>query len=148
MFHCPKRVKIVNGVGLKIISKRNIYLSQNLVHKDVLHVPQLNYNLISIVKTIIDNDCLTIFSPSNCYFLPLNCFQEKALKEEAWKGKTGYGKYHDMLFLLSHESSFLKILLDYILVWTLYLMIFRVFLEYRLRVLTLLPLESSYLLAI
>lgn len=99
-------MKIANGVGLKIIGKGNIYLSQNLMLKNVLHVPQLSCNLISVGKIMTDNRCLVVFSPSNCYFLSSNCFQEKALKEEAVERKTGVGEYHAGLFLLPKPSVF------------------------------------------
>lgn len=67
-FNVPKLVTIANGISLKVIGKGDIKLTNRLFLLNMLHVPQLNFNLISISRLTHDNDCWSLFSSSECFF--------------------------------------------------------------------------------
>lgn len=53
-----------------------------------------------------DNNCLAVFSPSTCVFIPSSsCFQEKAMKEKVMREKIGCAKLSDGLFFLQPGSD-------------------------------------------
>lgn len=107
LFDNTRKVRVANGYYADILGYGDICLSKTMSLKHVLYVPSLDCNLISVRRLMLDNDCLTIFSPSKCYFLPssFSCFQEKAMKEKVLKEKIGYASLQDGLFLLHNLKS-------------------------------------------
>lgn len=102
----PKQVKIANGQGLDVLGHGDICLTKSLVLKEVLYVPGLECNLISVRKLMQDNNCLAVFSPSTCVFIPSSsCFQEKCMKEKVMREKIGCAKLSDGLFFLQPGSD-------------------------------------------
>ena len=61
---CPSSRKIVvaNGTLATVAGLGNIHITPTLILKDVLHVPKLSANLISIQKLTHDLKCYAIFS--------------------------------------------------------------------------------------
>lgn len=51
----------INGVG-------SIILSENIILKDVLYIPEFKVNLIAVSKLTLDNDIRVIFYNHNCQF--------------------------------------------------------------------------------
>lgn len=66
-----QKVKIANGSFSTIAGKGSV-ISSNLVLQNVLHVPQLFCNLLSINTLTIDLNCRAHFSKSDCQFQDLN----------------------------------------------------------------------------
>ena len=67
---CPSNRKIVfaNGTTTTEASIGDVQVTSNLVLKNVLHVPQLSTNLVSIQKLTQDLSCRVIFDASFCEF--------------------------------------------------------------------------------
>src|SRR4051812_14758705 len=67
---CPSNKKIVtaDGTFITVAGKGDIPLSQNLILRDVLHVPKLSAKLLSIHKLTTDLQCLVTFTPTLCKF--------------------------------------------------------------------------------
>ena len=63
-----KKIAVVNGSLVTITGFRDIYITLTLILKNVLHVPKLSANLVSIQKLTYDLKCYAIFSPSCCVF--------------------------------------------------------------------------------
>lgn len=61
-FPVPKPVTIANGVPVHAHGQGTIYLTSTLTLHNVLFVPKLNFNLISVGNLMFDNNCLTLFS--------------------------------------------------------------------------------------
>uniref|UniRef100_A0A1S8ADA3 Uncharacterized protein n=1 Tax=Citrus limon TaxID=2708 RepID=A0A1S8ADA3_CITLI len=66
-----QKVKIANGSLATVAGKGTITISPSLVLKNVLHVPHLSYNLLSISKLTFDHNCQVIFQSSCCKFQDL-----------------------------------------------------------------------------
>jgi hypothetical protein len=66
------KIKIVDGSLSAIAGKGSVILSPLLTLKNVLHVPKLSYNLISITKLTEDTNCQANFFHSHCIFKDLN----------------------------------------------------------------------------
>ena len=66
---CPSSRKIIvaNGSLAIVAGLGDIYVTP-LILKNVLHVPKLSTNLVSIQKLMEDLKCFAIFDPSNCVF--------------------------------------------------------------------------------
>ena len=60
----PKHITIANGTFIPIKGQGKVILSPILPIKQVLHVPNLSTNLISIHQLIKELNCRVIFSPS------------------------------------------------------------------------------------
>lgn len=99
-FSVIKKVKVANGHFADILGYGDIKLTDTLNLKHVLYVPYLDCNLISVRRLMLDNACLTVFTPSKCLFLPSSCFQGTAMKEEVLKKRIGSASVHKGLFLL------------------------------------------------
>lgn len=63
-----QRVKIVDGTFLVIVGKGSIVISPNFVLHNVLHVPKISCNLLSVSKLTLDQNCQAKFSSSDCHF--------------------------------------------------------------------------------
>lgn len=68
VFILPKTVTIANRISLKVMGKGTVMLADGLTLFDVLYVPGLNFNLISISRITRDNNCRALFSSSECLF--------------------------------------------------------------------------------
>ena len=66
-----KHITIANGTLVPIKGEGKITLSPNLAIKQVLHVPNLSTNLVSIHQLTKDLNCHAIFSPHMCEFQPM-----------------------------------------------------------------------------
>nr|KYP62605.1 Retrovirus-related Pol polyprotein from transposon TNT 1-94 [Cajanus cajan] len=64
-------ITVANGQGVPICGSGNIILESSIVLKDVLHVPQLANNLISVQKLTKDLNCSVIFFSTHCVFQDL-----------------------------------------------------------------------------
>ena len=67
-----KKIRIADGSFSAIAGTGTIRLSPTLVLYNVLHVPKLSCNLISISKLSQDLNCCVKFSPSHCVFQELD----------------------------------------------------------------------------
>ena len=63
-----KNIVVVNGSLATVVGFRDIYITSTLILKNVLHVPKLSANLVSIQKLTHDLKCYAIFFPSYCVF--------------------------------------------------------------------------------
>ena len=63
-----KKIVVANGSLAIIAGFRDIYITPTLILKNVLHVPKLSTNLVSIQKFTHDLKCYVIFFPSYCVF--------------------------------------------------------------------------------
>ena len=71
---CPEnlRVKVANGVVTKVAGIGSVLLTKHLEVHNVLFVPALTCNLISVSKLIKGKRCRVIFDESGCTFQDLN----------------------------------------------------------------------------
>ena len=58
-----KKIAVANGYLATVVGFRDIYITPTLILKNVLHVPKLSTNLVSIQKLTHDLKCYTIFFP-------------------------------------------------------------------------------------
>lgn len=67
---CPgtQKIKIADGSLSSVAGKGSIYLSSSITLYDVLHVPNLSCNLLSVSKITQDQQCFAVFSPLCCTF--------------------------------------------------------------------------------
>ncbi|KAI4331784.1 hypothetical protein L6164_016739 [Bauhinia variegata] len=67
---CPsnRRITIADGTTSTVVRIGNIQITHSLNLKNVLHVPSLSTNLISIHKFTKDLLCCVVFSASCCEF--------------------------------------------------------------------------------
>ena len=67
---CPSNRKIIvaNGSLATVAGIGDIYVTPSLILKNVLHVPKLSANLVSIQKLTKDLKCFAIFHPFYCVF--------------------------------------------------------------------------------
>ena len=63
-----KKIAVANGFLATVAGFGDIYITPTLILKNVLHVPKLSANLVSIQKLTHDLKCYAIFSPSCCVF--------------------------------------------------------------------------------
>lgn len=65
---CDMTVTIADGTQSKVLGIGIVRISQQLQLQDVLYVPQLQCNLLSVRRLNKDSKCLTIFNTSSCLF--------------------------------------------------------------------------------
>ncbi|KAG6506532.1 hypothetical protein ZIOFF_031856 [Zingiber officinale] len=88
-----KKVNIADVSFATVVGKGLVPISQTITLKDVLHVPTLTYNLLSISKFTHDHNCKANFCSSHCEFQNLTL------------GKMiGDAKQDDGLYLLNEGS--------------------------------------------
>ena len=63
-----KKIVVANGSLATVACFGDIYITSTLILKNVLHVPKLSANLVSIQKLTYDLKCYAIFFPSYCVF--------------------------------------------------------------------------------
>ena len=66
-----KKIKIADGSLSAIAGKGSVFISPSLTLHNVLHVPNLSCNLLSISKITQDHQCQANFYPSSCEFQEL-----------------------------------------------------------------------------
>ena len=59
-----KKIAVANGSLVTVAGFEDIYIAPTLILKNVLHVPKLSANLVSIQKLTHDLKCYVIFVPS------------------------------------------------------------------------------------
>ena len=87
---------MANGSLATVAGFGDIYITPTLILKNVLHVPKLSANLVSIQKFTHDLKCYAFFSPS--YYV----FQEQGLGRRIGLAKKRNGLYH---LESSHKTS-------------------------------------------
>ena len=70
--HDNSIVRIADGTHSKVMGKGSVVISKDIVLKDVLYVPKLDCNLLSISKLTKDLNCVTKFHPYLCEFQALD----------------------------------------------------------------------------
>ena len=67
---CPsnKKITIADGSSITVVGQGDIFLGPSLILKNVLHVPKLTTNLISVRQAIETLNCNLIFSKNSCVF--------------------------------------------------------------------------------
>ena len=83
-----KKIVVANGSLATITGFGDIYITPTLILKNVLHVPKLSANLVSIQKHTHDLKCYAIF------FLYYCVFQEQGLGRRIGLAKEMSGLYH------------------------------------------------------
>ena len=93
---CPsnKKIVIADGTTTIVASIGDVQVTSNLVLKNVLHVPQLSTNLVSIQKLTQDLSCRVILDVSFCEF-----------QDQSSGRKIGLAKEHTRLYFLSTSSQ-------------------------------------------
>ena len=87
--NCSKSVIInANGVSSPIEGISTISLSSSLSIPDVLFVPTLNCNLISVSKLTKSHSCVALFYPTHCLFQNIHS------KEKISSGRESEGLYY------------------------------------------------------
>ncbi|KAH0748613.1 hypothetical protein KY290_027845 [Solanum tuberosum] len=86
---CPsyKKITIADGSVITVAGQGDIPLGKSLILKNVLHIPKLSANLISIQKLTKDSKCQVTFFPSYCLF------QEQNTKEMIGRASEKGGLY-------------------------------------------------------
>ena len=87
---CPstKKIVLVDDSLTTVVGIGDILINNKLILKDVLHVPKLFTNLISIKKLTHDANCRVIFYPFFCEF------QEKDPRKVIGHARVKEGLYH------------------------------------------------------
>ena len=93
---CPSNRKIVlaDGTTTTVAGVGDVQVNPDLVLKNVLHVPRLSTNLVSIQKLTQDLICRVIFYASYCEF-----------QDQSSDRKIGLAKEHNGLYYLSASSQ-------------------------------------------
>ena len=63
-----KKIIVADGTVVVVVGQGNISLILELELKNVLHVPKLSTNLISIYQATKDLNCCITFYPTHCVF--------------------------------------------------------------------------------
>ena len=61
-------ITVANGSNTPVTGRGNIHLQPSFPIKNVLHVPKLSNNLLSIQKLTQDLNCAVVFFPSRVFF--------------------------------------------------------------------------------
>ena len=65
--HCKHRITTPDGTSHKVNQQGNVQLTNNLLLKNVLYVPEFKFNLIFVHKLCTDLVVSVIFSSTNCF---------------------------------------------------------------------------------
>lgn len=77
-----------DGTKLRVTMMGDVQLSDNIILKNVLFVPKLHFNLISIQKLCHDSDIVLTFLSFDCWF------QDHSKKKVSHLGKLKKGLYY------------------------------------------------------
>jgi gag-polypeptide of LTR copia-type len=97
IYNGTDQVQIGNGAGLSISHTGTAYLKtsgQSLILTNVLYVPTITKNLLSISQLIRDNVVLVQFSPTSCF-----------IKDQATQQVLLHGTLHKGLYYLAGSST-------------------------------------------
>ncbi|KAF7835228.1 Retrovirus-related Pol polyprotein from transposon TNT 1-94 [Senna tora] len=83
-----RKITIADGSVTTVAGLGNVCLNDHISLKDVLHVPKLCTNLISVHKLTNDSQCSAIFHPTHCVF------QEQDTKRMIGHAKERNGLYY------------------------------------------------------
>ena len=83
-----KKIAVANRSLATVAGFGDIYITPTLILKNVLHVPKLSANLVSIQKLTHDLKCYAIFFPSYCVL------QEQGSGRRIGLAKERSGLYH------------------------------------------------------
>ena len=89
-----KKITIADGSITTVAGQGDIYISDSITLKNVLHVPKLFANLVSIQKLTKDSNCSVTFFPSHCVF-----------QEQDTKRMIGRASERDGLYYLENQSG-------------------------------------------
>ena len=81
-------VALPDGRKVKATDHGEVVISRNFVLKDVLYVPTLQCDLISVEQLIKENNCVVTFHPDFCVI------QDQAMKTEIGRGDARDGVYY------------------------------------------------------
>ena len=87
--HDNSTVRIVDGNHSKVVGKGLVTISLNIILQDVLYVPKLDSNLLSIGQLTKDLNCLTKFLLYLCEFQALD-LRNKIGNAEECAGSTSF----------------------------------------------------------
>ena len=109
---CPRTRKVVTADGslATVAGIGDVQINSSLTLKNVLHVPKLSSNLISIHKLTHDLCCQVTFNDTYCIFQGM----------ESWK-TIGHAEEHDKLYNLemscdNHEKTSLPQQKNYLVI--------------------------------
>ncbi|KAF7811858.1 Retrovirus-related Pol polyprotein from transposon TNT 1-94 [Senna tora] len=83
-----RKITIADGSATTVAGLGNVCLNDHITLKDVLDVPKLCTNLISVHKLSTDSQCSAIFHPTHCVF------QEQGMKRMIGHAKERNGLYY------------------------------------------------------
>ena len=63
-----KKIAIVDGTLVTVVGQGNVVINHNFIFKNVLHVPKLSTNLVSIHNLTNDLNYMMAFSSTLCKF--------------------------------------------------------------------------------
>ena len=66
-----RKITVANGQAIPIVGQGNVCLNPSLLAQQVLYVPSLSTNLLSVHKLAQSLNCCVIFSPHDCVFQDL-----------------------------------------------------------------------------
>ena len=89
-----RKTVVANGTTTTMAGIGDVQVTSNLVLKNVLHVPQLSTNLVSIQKITQDLSCHVMFDASVCEF-----------QDQGSRRKIGLAMEHNGLYFLSTSSQ-------------------------------------------
>ncbi|KAF7842202.1 uncharacterized protein G2W53_004500 [Senna tora] len=89
-----RKITIADGSVTIVAGLGNVRLNDHITLKDVLHVPKLCTNLISVHKLTNDSQCSAIFHPTHCVF-----------QEQGTKRMIGHAKEWNGLYYLDTYSA-------------------------------------------
>ncbi|KAF7808357.1 Retrovirus-related Pol polyprotein from transposon TNT 1-94 [Senna tora] len=84
-----RKITIADESVTTVAGQGNVCLNNHIILKDVLHVPKLCTNLISVHKLTVDSQCSANFHPTHCVF-----------QEQSTKRMIGHAKEQNCLYYL------------------------------------------------
>lgn len=94
-----QKVQLADGTFSTVAGKGKIRLSQSIFLQDVLHVPKLTYNLISVSKLTNDLSCGANFSKHACVF------QDLETGKKIGSARVSHGLYYLAVSSLQNNVS-------------------------------------------
>ena len=87
-------VGLPNGTHIFANTHGRVVLNDNFILKDVLYVPTLNCNLISVQQLIKENNCVVTFYPDHC-----------TLQDQSTRMKIGRGEIKDEIYYFKADHK-------------------------------------------
>lgn len=89
-----KKIRIADGSFAPIVGKSHISPFDGLILQNVLYVPKISYNLLSVSKITRDLNCCVAFSPNNVVFQDLSS-----------RTMIGTARHNRVLYFLDDDTS-------------------------------------------